>query len=143
MEDVLDALDEKTSDILTHRKTAALRGLPIFVRDDTSKFFLQCSASDTEEQVIRDATVAILSVHEDDDALNAVNVAVVLEGAIILQDLPDLCTAFAYLFGLLYTMNIDYPKEMFYTFEAVQCIFFDLGSRCSQRIRSLRTKLQL
>ncbi|KAM9310641.1 uncharacterized protein KZ484_026485 [Pholidichthys leucotaenia] len=78
MEDVLDALDEKTSDILTHRKTAALRGLPIFVRDDTSKFFLQCSASDTEEQVIRDATVAILSVHEDDDALNAVNVAVVL-----------------------------------------------------------------
>ncbi|KAM9375427.1 sterile alpha motif domain-containing protein 3-like isoform 4-T5 [Pholidichthys leucotaenia] len=143
MEDVLDALDEKTSDILTHRKIAALRGLPIFVRDDTFKFFLQCSASDTEEQVIRDATVAILSVHEDDDALNAVNVAVVLEGAIMLQDLPDLCTAFAYLFGLLYTMNIDSPKEMFYTFEAVQCIFFDLGSRCSQRIRSLRTKLQL
>lgn len=99
--------------------------------------------SDTDEQVIRDATVAILSVHEDDDALNAMNVAVVLEGAIILQDLPDLCTAFAYLFGLLYAMNIDYPKEMFYTLEAVQCIFFELGSRCSQRIRSWRTKLQV
>ncbi|KAM3585637.1 uncharacterized protein V6R79_023396 [Siganus canaliculatus] len=41
-------------------------------------------ASDTEEQVIRDVTVAILSVHEDDDALNAVNVSVVLVKVIIL-----------------------------------------------------------
>ncbi|KAM9317700.1 uncharacterized protein KZ484_022108 isoform 2-T7 [Pholidichthys leucotaenia] len=54
MEDVLDALDEKTSDVLTHRKTAALRGLPIFVRDDTSKFFLQCSVAGVDKGVARE-----------------------------------------------------------------------------------------
>ncbi|KAK9517553.1 hypothetical protein VZT92_022915 [Zoarces viviparus] len=66
-----------------------------------------------------------------------------MEGTIVLHDLPDLSTAFAYLFGLLYAMNIDYPKEMRYTFEGIQTIFFELGSRCSQRIRSLKTKLLL
>ncbi|KAK0156438.1 hypothetical protein N1851_000274 [Merluccius polli] len=36
--------------------------------------------------------------------------------------MPDLGTAFAYLFGLLYAMNIDYPKEMKYTFEAIHAL---------------------
>ncbi|KAJ4945227.1 hypothetical protein JOQ06_013762, partial [Pogonophryne albipinna] len=42
MEDLLEKLDEQTSDIVSHRKTAALRGLPICVRDDTTKFLLEC-----------------------------------------------------------------------------------------------------
>lgn len=102
--------------------------------------------TDPEEAVIRDVHVAILTVYEDDDATTSPTIrdmAVVLEGAIILHNLPNLQTALAYLFGLLYAMNIDYPKPMKYTFEAIQTIFFELGSRCSQRIRSLKTKLLL
>ncbi|XP_029904165.1 uncharacterized protein LOC115364162 [Myripristis murdjan] len=147
MEDLLDTLDEQTSNIVFHRQTAALRGLPIFVRDDTTEFFLQCLDTEPEERVLRGVSVAILTIIEDDDATisspNVRDLAVVLEGAIILHDLPDLGTAFAYLFGLLYAMNIDYPKKMRYTFEAIQSIFFELGSRCSQRTRSLKTKLLL
>ncbi|XP_061891194.1 uncharacterized protein LOC133641470 [Entelurus aequoreus] len=41
IEDFLDKLDEQTSDIVSHRKMTALRCLPVFVRDDTTKFFLQ------------------------------------------------------------------------------------------------------
>lgn len=91
-------------------------------------------------------SVAILTVIEDDDAASSSkvrDVAAVLEGTIVLHDLPDRSTAFAYLFGLLYALNIDYAKEMRYTFEAIQTIFFELGSRCSQRIRSLKTKILL
>ncbi|KAI9533068.1 hypothetical protein NQZ68_026621 [Dissostichus eleginoides] len=102
--------------------------------------------TDHEERLLRGVSVAILTVIEDDDAAispNVRDVAVVLEGTIVLHDLPDLSTAFAYLFGLLYAMNIDYPKEMRYTFEAIQNIFYELGSRCSQRIRSRKTKLLL
>lgn len=54
-------------------------------------------------------------------------VAVVLEGAIVLNEPLDLCTAFAHLFGLLYAMDIDYPKQMRCTFEGVQTIFFELS----------------
>ncbi|KAI9531558.1 hypothetical protein NQZ68_039760 [Dissostichus eleginoides] len=102
--------------------------------------------TDHEERLLRGVSVAILTVIEDDDAAISPivrDVAVVLEGTIVLHDLPDLSTAFAYLFGLLYAMNIDYPKEMRYTFEAIQTIFYELGSRCSQRIRSRKTKLLL
>ncbi|KAI4818129.1 hypothetical protein KUCAC02_011490 [Chaenocephalus aceratus] len=102
--------------------------------------------SDHEEGLLRGVSVAILTVIEDDDAAispNVRDVAVVWEGTIALHDLPDLSTAFAYLFGLLYALNMDYPKETRYTFEAIQTIFYELGSRCSQRIRSRKTKLLL
>ncbi|KAI9527312.1 hypothetical protein NQZ68_031449 [Dissostichus eleginoides] len=62
--------------------------------------------------VNKGVSVAILTVIEDDDAAispNVRDVAVVLEGTIVLHDLS---TAFTYLFGLLYAMSIDYPKEM-------------------------------
>lgn len=53
-------------------------------------------------------------------------------------------SASAYLFGLLYAINIGYPKQMGSTFEAIQAIFFELGgSGSSQCKRSLKTKLLL
>ena len=56
----------------------------------------------------------VLAVLEDDDAPNAqptvINIAVVLEESIVLADLPDLPTAVPYLFGLMYALNMEYPK---------------------------------
>ena len=91
--------------------------------------------------------VGILTVYEDDDSATAppivTEIAVVLEGAVIKHDLPHLAAAFGYLFGLMYAMDISYPEKMRYTFEAIQTIFFELGSKCSQRTRSLKDKLLL
>ena len=90
--------------------------------------------------VLKGASVAILTIHEDHNVVR--DQAVVIEGDIVLHDIPDLSTAFAYLFGLLYALNIEYPKELRYTFEAIQAIFFELGgSRCSPRIRTPKNKL--
>ena len=69
--------------------------------------------TDPEERVLSSVNVGILTILEEDDPAVSPNVrdwAVVLEGSIVLHDLPDLSTAFAYLFGLLYAINIDYPK---------------------------------
>ncbi|KAJ8395720.1 hypothetical protein AAFF_G00029570 [Aldrovandia affinis] len=71
------------------------------------------------------------------------NIAVVLEEKIVLTDLRDLPTAFACLFGLLFALNIDYPKELKYTFEVLETIFMELSTNCTQRVRSLKTKLLL
>ncbi|KAJ8390313.1 hypothetical protein AAFF_G00108820 [Aldrovandia affinis] len=71
------------------------------------------------------------------------NVAVVLEEKIVLTDLPDLPTAFACLFGLLFALNIDYPKELKYTFEVLETIFMELSTNCTQRVRSLKANLLL
>lgn len=111
--------------------------------NNASVTFLQ--DTDVLEPVLNGASVAILTVLQDDDTgVSVRDQAVVLEGDIVLHNITDLSTAVAYLFGLLYALNIDYPKQMRYTFEAIQAIFFELGgSRCSQRVRSLKTKLLL
>ncbi|XP_039464970.1 uncharacterized protein LOC120438621 isoform X2 [Oreochromis aureus] len=138
-------LKEQVSNIVQHRRPISLEGLPIFVRDDETKLFLTCLDTDPVERVTRGVTVGILTVLEDYVGPNSqstvVNTAIVLEEDIILDDLPDLPTAFAYLFGLLYGLNMEFPKELKYTFEAVQHIFMELTSTCSQRIRSFKTKL--
>ncbi|MED6268199.1 hypothetical protein CHARACLAT_019995, partial [Characodon lateralis] len=82
--------------------------------------------TDPEEEKTNRLTVGILTVLEDDGdspATNVTNLAVVVEETIILQDLPDLPTAFAYLFELIYTLNLQYPKDLRYTFETIQKIF--------------------
>ncbi|KAI5085459.1 hypothetical protein C0J45_24266, partial [Silurus meridionalis] len=66
---------------------------------------------------------------------------VILEEAIVPQDIPDLPETFAYLSGLLYALNIEYPKERKYTFEFIQKIFMDLDGTCSARVQSLKLKL--
>ncbi|KAK2863372.1 hypothetical protein Q5P01_002905 [Channa striata] len=45
--------------------------------------------------------------------------------------------------ALLSAWNVEYPKELNDTFEAIQHIFMELSTTCSQRVRSLKTKLLL
>ena len=75
------------------------------------------------EPVLNGASVAILTILQDDDVGTSMrDQAVVLEGDIVLHNIPDLSTALAYVFGLPYALNIDYSKQMRYTFEAIQLL---------------------
>ncbi|KAJ8346837.1 hypothetical protein SKAU_G00282380 [Synaphobranchus kaupii] len=103
----------QTSDITAHRQTAALKGLPLYLRDSHEKLFRNCLDTDPEEEQTKGLIVGILTVLEDDDSsapARIMNIAVILEEDIVLQDLPDLTTAFAFLFGLIYALNRQYPK---------------------------------
>ncbi|KAJ8402488.1 hypothetical protein AAFF_G00365710 [Aldrovandia affinis] len=138
--------EEQTSDIAVHRKNTALEGLPLFVREDSGTLFKTCLETDPDDET-RGVKIGIITVLEDDVAPTSLssiqNIAVVLEEKIVLTDLPDLPTAFACLFGLLFALNIDYPKELKYTFEVIETIFMELSTNCTQRVRSLKTKLLL
>ncbi|KAF4113961.1 hypothetical protein G5714_006506 [Onychostoma macrolepis] len=68
--------------------------------------------------------VGILIIPDGDDALDYY---VVLEEQIALRDAVDLPHAAALLVGLIFALNIDYPKKLRYTFEVIQKIFIDLG----------------
>ncbi|CAI5681838.1 unnamed protein product [Oreochromis niloticus] len=115
---------EVVSNIVQHRRIISLEGLLIFVRADETKLFLTCLDTDPVERATQSVTVGILTVLEHYVEPNlqstGVNTSTVLEEDIILDDLPDLPTAFAYLFGLLYGLNMEFPKELKYTF--VCCI---------------------
>lgn len=108
--------------------------------------FLISQDTDTEDHYTKDVKVAILTVMEDDVAAstslpNVTNIAIILEEVVVLQDIVDLPTAFAYLFGLLFAINMEYPQELRYTFEAIQKIFMDLGESCTARVHSLKIEL--
>ncbi|KAK0151160.1 Sterile alpha motif domain-containing protein 3 [Merluccius polli] len=139
METLLERLDEQTSDITRHRRQAAVEGLPIFLRENTEKLFPRCLATDADDQQSKGIKMGVLTVLDDDDAI--IDIALVLEEAIVLKDISDTPTALAYLFGLLYALNMEFPKELKYTFETIQHIFMEMSTNCSQRVRSFKTKL--
>ncbi|KAL6483860.1 hypothetical protein MHYP_G00087320 [Metynnis hypsauchen] len=148
MEDLLRNLDEKTSDIVAHRKSAVLEGLPLFLREDPTKLFKKCLGTDPEDGQTKGVSVGVLVVLEDEvsvasSSANIQNISIVLEEIIVLEKLSDIPTGLAYLFGLIYALNLSYPKELKYTFDAVQNVFMELGSGCTQRVRSLQNKLLL
>lgn len=83
--------------------------------------------------------VGILMVSEGDDLIDVV---VVLEEHIISQSLGDFPRAVAILMGLLFSLNIDYPRTLRYTFEVIQKVLMDIGGgQCSALVHGLRNRL--
>ena len=75
-------------------------------------------------------------------AKEVVDVAVILEEHIILNEQIDVAIAFATLMGLLYCLNIDYPKGLKYTLDVIQKVFMGIGSgNCSAKVYGIRNKM--
>ncbi|KAK3525828.1 hypothetical protein QTP70_010506 [Hemibagrus guttatus] len=100
--------------------------------------------TDEEEAYVRGVKLCILEVMKDDISssakLTCVNCGIIVEGTLVMEVIPDFPTAFMVLFGLLYALNIEYPKGLKYTFEAVQNIFVGLGEKCTNKVQSLKNK---
>lgn len=101
--------------------------------------------TDPEEDVIKGMVIGILLVVEDVKEPLPVSyndVAIVIEEKIVMRHLGDVPNAFVNLMGLLYTLNLDYPKDLKYTFEVIQRLFMGIGSEmCTPRVHSLKNKL--
>ncbi|KAI9536277.1 hypothetical protein NQZ68_034834 [Dissostichus eleginoides] len=130
-----------------NRRSAALLGLPYFMKEDPSNFIKFCEATDSEEAAaVNRVDVGVLIVTEEREPAalpkNIADVAVILEGRIVLRKLRDVPTGFAVLMGILYSLIIDYPKGLKYTFEVIQKVIMDIGGgTCSARAHGLRNKL--
>ncbi|CAL9685063.1 unnamed protein product [Knipowitschia caucasica] len=90
--------------------------------------------------------MGVLTIVEDDvgtvDSIpNARFFTVVLEEQIVIDEVSDLPTAVALLFGLVYALNMAYPKELKYTFETIQKLFMCLDIKCSARVQSFKNKM--
>lgn len=83
-----------------------------------------------------------MGVIEDDVSFtNVLKLALILEEKIVLDDIPDLPTAVALLIGLIYALNIEYEKELKYTFETIQKVFLKLNTNLSARVQAFKNKL--
>nr|XP_055028078.1 uncharacterized protein LOC129417438 isoform X1 [Misgurnus anguillicaudatus] len=124
-------------------------GILIFSKTCSTSLQQTSSFKDTSpiDRQTRGIKMGILAITEDDVASSELptfqNFAIVLEEAIVLKDFPDLPSAVSYLFGLVFALNFEYPKELKYTFEVIEKVFMDMGTQCSTRVQSLKTKLLL
>lgn len=79
---------------------------------------------------------------------NALNVdakrAIILEGTIVVDDVPNLPHAVCLLFALIYALNLDYPKTMRNTFDCIQRVFLSLGGKnlnLKPKLQTLKNQL--
>ncbi|XP_071337589.1 uncharacterized protein [Trachinotus anak] len=70
------------------------------------------------------------------------DVGIILEGVQVLDELGNVPLAVGMLFALVYALNLSYPPELRYTFEALQKLIMELdGNRLSKKIQTLKTLL--
>nr|XP_055070029.1 uncharacterized protein LOC129451008 [Misgurnus anguillicaudatus] len=107
---ILNSLDEQTTDIAMHRRSAAIRGLQFYLRENES-IVKTIQISDDVERQTRGIHMGILETVINTEGLDTVvDVAVVVEEEVLLKGLADVPTAFGVFFGLFYALNLQYPK---------------------------------
>uniref|UniRef100_A0AAZ1XTA1 Uncharacterized protein n=1 Tax=Oreochromis aureus TaxID=47969 RepID=A0AAZ1XTA1_OREAU len=83
-------------------------------------------ADTLDESTLFDTPVALLTVVTDGASqtspvhFTSSSMAVVVEGDLVLRDIPGFSDAFALLFGLIYALHLDYPRKLVHTFTFVQ-----------------------
>ncbi|XP_062320482.1 uncharacterized protein LOC134022749 [Osmerus eperlanus] len=145
LDELLEKLDAQTTDLTTFRRSAVLRGLSLYLREPAS---ISKTIRDTEALRPHTKAMKMGILEVTDSSTNSANpkvvdVAVILEEEVVMDNLGDLTNALMILFGLLFALNMEYPKDLKYTFEAVQKIILNMGEKCTARIQSLKNTLLL
>ncbi len=70
------------------------------------------------------------------------NVAVVVEETVVLHNFKDVPSSFAMLLGIIYCVNLEYPRAMKYSFEFLQRVVMKIKpDQASARVHGIRNKL--
>jgi len=69
---------------------------------------------------------------------------IAIEGAEVLFGIPSVAHACTYLMGLIYALELSYPKKLKYTFEVFQKVFLeleDVNKKMSSKVHDLKVSL--
>ena len=87
--------------------------------------------------------MAVYIIKKEDAPLDTpADVGIVLEGTIVISVIGDTARACSRLFGLIYAINLSYPKEVKYFFEVLQKVFMGLNqAKISPKVQALQNSL--
>uniref|UniRef100_A0A8C2WFK8 Uncharacterized protein n=1 Tax=Cyclopterus lumpus TaxID=8103 RepID=A0A8C2WFK8_CYCLU len=148
LESFLNGLDDLVPKLLEVYKAATKSG-----KKQTLKDMLNCLEKNvrgcclfTLDAAMKGMTVGLLigyeSGEQDPFPRTIFNVAVVVEETIVLHDLKDVPCAFAMLMGIVYSLNLEYPQGMKYTFEFLQRVLMKIQpDQASAKVNGLRNKV--
>ncbi|KAJ8394329.1 hypothetical protein AAFF_G00047360 [Aldrovandia affinis] len=120
------------------RREVAIHGLVVYLREKEDDLFKeQLDGGDITNEVMK--IVVTRGAITSDPA----SARIVIEGTEVLDDL-DVPRACALLMGLIYALNLSYPKELKNAFEVFQKIFLELdGLRASPKTRLAQKEAEL
>uniref|UniRef100_A0A3Q2D2W4 PB1 domain-containing protein n=1 Tax=Cyprinodon variegatus TaxID=28743 RepID=A0A3Q2D2W4_CYPVA len=106
---------------------------------------LQGSSGDDAQMELKQLTMAVFVIRKEEEGLKEPpeDIGIVIEGVEVLQDLTSVASACALLLGLIYSLNLAYPKALRFTFEVFQKIFMQLEQhKMSPKVQNLFGRLQ-
>lgn len=102
----------------------------------------QIAQKDEAQRELGQATMAVFLLREN-GLSTPMECSIVIDGMEILPELSSVASAYAMMFGIIYVLNLRYPEQLKYTFEAIQKIIMDIESRqMSRKVQNLFSKLQ-
>uniref|UniRef100_UPI003AAE858A uncharacterized protein isoform X1 n=1 Tax=Centroberyx gerrardi TaxID=166262 RepID=UPI003AAE858A len=131
------------------KRDCILRSLSVYLNEDMETLVKEYVVSDSEpreaELGIVQTTMGIYVTRVEGagpgDELFA-DVGVVLEGVEVLQNLQSVTLGRVMLFGLIYALNLSYPKDLKCTFEVFQKILMELDTtKLSPKVQALKIKM--
>ncbi|KAM3611924.1 uncharacterized protein V6R79_025944 [Siganus canaliculatus] len=131
-----DTIKSNTVEI---RREVAIRCLVVYLGENEDSLFeyvdSESNIGDLESRVMK------ILVTKDATTFDPASATIMIEGTEVLQgvDVPRAC---ALLMGLIYALNLSYPRELKYTCEVFQKVFLKLDSqKSSPKVTSLKQKL--
>lgn len=112
-----------------------------------NQLYVSCHCQDVDPEATRGMEAIIMGIYviihegaEPDE--DPEDVGIVIEGVEVLHGLRNTANACALLLGLIYCLNLSYPKELKSTFEFLQKVIMELdGSRLSTKVQVLKNRL--
>ncbi|KAK1886876.1 WD repeat-containing protein 76 [Dissostichus eleginoides] len=138
LDTVQSLLSPRKSLHLKEARNLTLRGGLTYEHD------IECREAEAD---VAGTTMAIYTVRAESDDPDGpggrfADVGVVLEGVEVLHNLQSINHACVMLYGLIYALNLSYPKSLKNTFEVYQKILMDLeSSKLSPEVQALKLKL--
>ncbi|MEQ2288733.1 hypothetical protein AMECASPLE_025850 [Ameca splendens] len=139
-------LDEDNS--IESRREAVIRGLILYLGEKIEDLIKDYQIHGYyDAAAVQDAlTTLVLSIFVVGKAGSEGQrqVGIAIEGTEVLFGVPNVALACAYLMGLIYALDLSYPKKLKYTFEVFQKIFLeqeDGNKRMSSKVHDLMVSL--
>ncbi|XP_034066767.1 dynamin-like isoform X1 [Gymnodraco acuticeps] len=132
------------TDSIDVRRECILKGLCVYFNEDPELVKEYMSIDNSSQTAMAETVFGIFVIRHEgaEPGYDPENVGIILEGLEVLDELGNVSFAVAMMFALVYALNLSYPPELKFTFEALQKIMMELdGNRLSTKGQVLKTLL--
>ncbi|XP_061565367.1 uncharacterized protein LOC133419892 [Cololabis saira] len=137
MRPLLDTVNESQS--IEKKRDAVVSCLIEYLGERQEELFQDCQ-DECEDHT--DQTMKVIVIHNVMAEEDPAEVSIVIEGIQVLTGCGNRTKACMLLMGLIYALNLEYPKTLKNTFQVFQKLFLELdGAKLLKKVHSLKSKL--